>query len=77
MKKICVVSNVIGNRDVIKDSKNGYIANNLDEFVEKVKNIGEGSEIIQNKAKTDINESYNTNIMIEKYKKLYIGENEV
>ena len=77
MKKICVVSNVIGNRDVIKDNKNGYIANNLDEFVEKIKNIGEGSEIIQNKAKTDINESYNTNIMIEKYKKLYIGENEV
>ena len=37
MKKICVVSNVIGNRDVIINNYNGFICLNADDFIKKIK----------------------------------------
>ena len=72
MKKICVVSNVIGNRDVIKDSKNGYIANNLDEFVEKIENINKKlDDNITDLAQKDIIKIFNSDNSIKQYINLY------
>lgn len=72
MEKLCVVSNVIGNRDVIKNSKNGFVCNNADEFAEKIKYIesNDCSVMIEN-AKKDVMERYNTAVMAEKYDKIY------
>ena len=37
MKKICIVSNVIGNRDVIINNYNGFICLNADDFIKKLR----------------------------------------
>lgn len=39
MKKPCVVSDVIGNRDVIQSGENGFVCDGVDEFVEAVRSI--------------------------------------
>ena len=36
MEKPCVVSNVTGNCDVIKNKVNGYMCNTVDEFVNAI-----------------------------------------
>lgn len=74
MRKICIVTNVIGNRDVIEDNKNGFIFNSTDEFnkiINGIKNEKYDIEIILNKAYDDIADKYNTRVMCEKYVKEY------
>lgn len=74
LKKVCIVSNVIGNRDVIQNGTNGFICNTLDEYINTIKNIIRGdinTEIIRNNANTDVFENYNTELMAEKYNKIY------
>lgn len=70
MHKICIVTNVIGNRDVIKDGVNGFIANDCDEFVEKIeyicKNKANNKKVQENALKC-INEVFNLNTMVKKY----------
>ncbi len=72
MKKICIVSNVIGNRDVIKNQKNGYVCDGKEEFIYNLKNINEDktSNLITNAYDELINE-YDEKKMIKKYKELY------
>ena len=75
MNKICIVTNVIGNRDVIKNNVNGFIANDCDEFLDKIRYICENKENnkkIKENALKSINEIFNINAMVEKY----IGEYE-
>jgi glycosyltransferase involved in cell wall biosynthesis len=72
LKKICLVSNCIGNRDVISSNENGFVCKNKDEFVsliKKLKNIE--YKKIQYKAYEDINETFNTSRMVEEYRKIY------
>ena len=71
LKKICIVSNCIGNRDIIQNKENGYIANNVDEFENIIKSINTGCTNIAKKAKEDVINNYNIKIMSESYKKLY------
>ncbi|OOM80317.1 alpha-1,4-N-acetyl-D-galactosaminyltransferase [Clostridium sp. BL-8] len=81
MKKVCVVSNVIGNRDVIKNGMNGFVCNNIIEFVEALNDIKNGynSNLIKY-AYDDIMKEYNTNVMSKKYSLIYeqgmSGDNE-
>ena len=73
MKKICIVSDVIGNRDVIKNKINGYIATNLNEYINAINDviqIKDARKILQKEVE-EIQQQYNTNIMIKKYKKEY------
>ena len=75
MKKICIVSNVIGNKDVIQNRRNGFVCNTVDEFVEiigQVKNIN--FDNLRNNALEDIKKIYNTQVMAENYKEIYIKE---
>lgn len=73
-KKICIVSNCIGNRDVIIDNYNGFIANNLDEFIDKVKKVL-NNEVdinrIKENAYKDIVNIYNFENVVNEYIKLY------
>lgn len=74
LKKICIVSNVIGNRDVIKDGKNGYICNNASEFAKKIsgalENIEE-AEILSEQSHKDVVTEYNVELMASKYSQIY------
>ena len=77
LKKPCIVSNVIGNRDVISNEKNGFICNNLNEFIEVIKNIHDNKynlEKISENAFNDIKNIYNTDVMCKKYCNIYKGE---
>ena len=72
LKKVCIVSNCIGNRDVIKNEYNGFICKNLQEFESildtlKTKNLNQ----LKLNAIKDINEIFNLNKMIDGYKKIY------
>lgn len=74
MNKICLVTNCIGNRDVIENDKNGFIIEGVDK-----KDLGEiinkaqlnYKEIIKNQQK-DVYEKYTIELMSEKYKNEYM-----
>ena len=74
MKKICIVSDVVGNRDVIHDEQNGYICDSVNDFIKKVKSISTDrlmlSELIK-KAHDDVVNHYNSTVMANEYKKIY------
>lgn len=75
MKKICIVSNCIGNRDVIINGKNGYIADDIEDFVKYVQEILDKKVDIQTlaiNANQDVLNEYNIEKMIDKYKKEYL-----
>lgn len=77
LKKPCIVSNVIGNRDVISNENNGFVCNNLNEFIEVIKNIQDNKynlEKISENAFNDIKNIYNTEVMCKKYCNIYEGE---
>ena len=74
LKKICIVTNVVGNRDVIVHGKNGYIVENETECVELLKRIKESPEqeqTIREKAHEDILNQYNIFNMGESYAEQY------
>ena len=76
MKKICIVSNVIGNREVIQSGINGYVCDSIDDFCEAIKYSKKGEcSHLSYKAYIDIINKYNTNVMSEKYKKIYTKYN--
>ena len=72
MKKICIVSNVIGNRDVIINNYNGFICLNADDFIKKIKTvrINDFDSVVEN-AHNEILKKYNTQIMASEYKDIY------
>ena len=72
MKKICIVSNTIGNKSVIKDGFNGFICNTPVEYADCIKRIKQCyPENIASKAFDDINNIYNTSEMKRKYIDFY------
>lgn len=73
MKKICIVSDVIGNHDVIKHKINGFICNNKYEFVKSISCCNDMNVItpLINEAYNEILSEYNTEIMAKKYDEIY------
>lgn len=71
-KKVCIVSNVIGNKDVIRDSNNGFLANTSDEFVDKINYVMNNpvNDVVE-KAYQEIFSKYNTKTMSQGYKNIY------
>ena len=67
MKKICIVSNVIGNRDVIHNRVNGYVCMELEEFVHAIYRCRNEAKTLTNQAFQDIVKMYNTKVMAEQY----------
>lgn len=72
LKKICIVSNCIGNRDVIANGKNGFIADRLEDYIKILQNNIE--ESISRNAYQSIIEKYNASNMIYEYNKVYNDE---
>ena len=53
MRKVCVVSNVIGNRDVIHNGENGFVCSNTEEFVKAIKEAQNGADGFTERAYSD------------------------
>lgn len=74
LKKLCLVNDVIGNRDVIKTGFNGYVCSTADDFVRVIRKVMADPDLfakIVAQAKKDIEEVYNTRIMASKYREIY------
>ncbi len=74
MKKICIVTNVIGNRDVIKTGENGFVCDKLEDFVEVIKRVqAQRTEFdpVVKEAYSQILDEYNTKVMAKKYSDRY------
>ena len=71
MKKICVVSNVIGNRDVIHNGENGFVCAQVEEFARVIKQCRNGKDSLVEQAYQDILDDYNTKVMAEQYSNIY------
>ncbi len=75
MKKYCVVSDVIGNRDVIHDRENGFTCQNVDDFVKAICFILDGGcSQLPEIAYCDIVNKYNITVMAEKYNEIYLNK---
>lgn len=68
MKKLCVVSDIIGNRDVIHNGENGYVCKEADEFVRAIE---ERKEEYVDKAYQDLHENYEVKGQAERYAEIY------
>ena len=74
LRKICLVSDVIGNRDVIKNGVNGLICNSASEYADAIRKIVSGQidgKKMSNVASYDIVKNYNIDLMAQKYSEIY------
>lgn len=71
MKKLCVVSDVIGNHDVIHNEFNGYVCNTVESYVRAIK---EKKKEYIDRAYKDILENYETKIQAKRYEDIYRKE---
>lgn len=67
-----VVTNSRGNRDLINEGKNGYIASNEDDFTKKIIEIKENKKIYESMSKENLKyrEKYKIETIVEKIKKI-------
>lgn len=76
LEKVCIVSNVVGNKDVIRTGENGFLCDSIDDYVkaiEKVSDKKKSEEInrLKKNAKADVCEKYNTDVMKKAYIDIY------
>lgn len=72
LKKVCIVSNCIGNRDVINHEENGFIINE-NNYIDIINNLNEEIyEKISLSAKKSILDEFNTERMAREYKEKYL-----
>lgn len=74
LKKVCIVTDVVGNRDVIKHGENGYIVRSVEECVEILKRMDDSyatEQELREKAHADILNCYNIANMGENYAGVY------
>lgn len=78
MKKLCVVNDTIGSRDVIQNRVNGYVCRDVGEFAAAIKSYRDnGTAEIMERARADIETKYNTDVMADKYRRLYSKDEEM
>lgn len=73
--KVVIVTNVTGNRDVVSNNINGYVANDLFEYTKAIKYITSNNSSYNPKfkenARTNIAAEYGIKKMVLKYRELY------
>lgn len=77
LKKICLVSDVIGNRDVIHNGENGLICHSAEEYAQAIRQLAEGKEegqILSKAAHEDVKAHYNVDLMAQQYSRIYQEE---
>ena len=75
LKKPCVVTNVVGNRDVVENDRNGYICNTVQEFVEKIQYLIDNRNLCSSfgeAAHRSVLDKYNSSIMAKQYETLFL-----
>lgn len=72
MKKVCIVSDVIGNHDVIHNDKNGYVCGSTDDFIKAISDAEDlnNTDLVKN-AYSEVLNHYNTDVMSKKYNQAY------
>lgn len=73
MKKMCVVSDVIGNHDVIHNGDNGFVCECVDDYVAAIRSAVQHPEYIE-KAYLDVLNKYNTEVMAKGYSDIYMSK---
>lgn len=68
MKKLCIVSNVTGNRDVIQNRENGYVCDTVEDFVIAIK---ENNPRYREQAYRDLINHYDTKVQAKRYADIY------
>lgn len=72
MKKLCLASDVMGNKSVIKDGINGYLCNNAEDYARHIKDaIKSFPDKLPENAYKDIIDVYNTHEMTRKFVNFY------
>lgn len=72
IRKLILVSNVMGNRSVICDGVNGYVCNTAEEYANHIKQaMKHFPETLTEKAYQDVSNIYNTDVMKKKYIAFY------
>ncbi len=75
MKKPCLVSNVVGNRDIIRNNDTGYICNSAQEFADVIRKLTKGIETnIVDNAHAKIVNHYNSANLCRRYKEVYLED---
>ena len=73
LRKPCIVSDVIGNHDVIHDRKNGFVCREIEDFVNAIRTVqSDNIADLVEKAYADVLNKYNTVVMAEKYHAIYM-----
>lgn len=72
MGKLILVSNVMGNKSVIQNSKNGYVCDTAKDYADRIKEaiINYPKEMCEQAIK-DVHTIYNTHVMANKYVRFY------
>lgn len=72
MGKLILVSNVMGNKSVIRNGKNGYVCDTAKDYADRIKEaIKNYPKNICEQAKRDVHTIYNTHVMANKYVRFY------
>lgn len=72
IKKLILVSNVMGNKSVIKDEVNGYVCDTANDYADRIKAAMQHyPKELPERAYKDVIEIYNTEAMKQKYIKFY------
>ena len=78
LRKPCVVTNVVGNRDVIHNGKNGFVCNDIEEFVEKIQYLASNSSErsrMGEQGHNDVETIYNSRVMAKHFSEAYSSSN--
>jgi lipopolysaccharide/colanic/teichoic acid biosynthesis glycosyltransferase/glycosyltransferase involved in cell wall biosynthesis len=76
LKKVCLVSDVSGNREVIEDGRNGFVCHTAEEYALRISQVLQDESTKKNlthHAHEDVLREYNTNVMASGYKSIYNG----
>lgn len=74
IKKLCLVSNTMGNKSVIQNGVNGYVCEKAEEYAERIKEaMQKFPEELPKRAYEDVLHIYNTEAMKQKYIEFYNG----
>lgn len=74
LRKACVVTNVVGNRDVIDNDKNGYVCDTIEDFVQKIQYLIDNPELrtrMGEQGHDDVENLYSSRIMEQHFAEAY------
>ena len=72
IKKLCLVSNTMGNKSVIQDGINGYVCEKAEEYADRIRNAMNKFPVeLPEKAYQDVLNIYNTEVTKKKFIEFY------